>query len=45
MAETLALTRNLDRIPASSIDEIKVINNPNARYDAEAEEQELLTSS
>ncbi|WP_375580477.1 outer membrane beta-barrel family protein [Marivirga tractuosa] len=32
-----SLTRNLDRIPASSIDEIKVINNPNARYDAEAE--------
>jgi hypothetical protein len=32
-----SLTRNLDRIPASSIDEIKVINNPNASYDAEAE--------
>ncbi|MGJ3234620.1 TonB-dependent receptor domain-containing protein [Marivirga sp.] len=32
-----SLTRNLDRIPASSIEEIKVINNPNARYDAEAE--------
>ncbi len=32
-----SLTQNLDRIPASSIEEIKVINNPNARYDAEAE--------
>ncbi|MEK6478086.1 TonB-dependent receptor [Catalinimonas sp. 4WD22] len=32
-----SLTQNLDRIPASAIEQIKVINNPNARYDAEAE--------
>jgi len=32
-----SLTRNLDRIPASAVEQIKVINNPNARYDAEAE--------
>lgn len=32
-----SLTRNLDRIPASAIKQIKIINNPNARYDAEAE--------
>jgi hypothetical protein len=32
-----SLTNNLDRIPASAIEKIKVINNPNARYDAEAE--------
>lgn len=31
-----SLTQNLDRIPASAIEQIKVINNPNARYDAEA---------
>lgn len=32
-----SLTQNLDRIPASAVEQIKVINNPNARYDAEAE--------
>jgi len=32
-----SLTRNLDRIPASAVEQIKIINNPNARYDAEAE--------
>ncbi|WP_339925835.1 TonB-dependent receptor [uncultured Cyclobacterium sp.] len=32
-----SLTQNLDQIPASSIEYIKIINNPNARYDAEAE--------
>lgn len=32
-----SLTRNLDRIPASAVEQIKVITNPNARYDAEAE--------
>lgn len=32
-----SLTQNLDRIPASAIDQVKIINNPNARYDAEAE--------
>ncbi|WP_225444146.1 outer membrane beta-barrel family protein [Echinicola arenosa] len=32
-----SLTQNLDQIPASAIEQIKVINNPNARYDAEAE--------
>lgn len=32
-----SLTQNLDRIPASAIEQIKIINNPNARYDAEAE--------
>ncbi len=32
-----SLTNNLDRIPASAIEQIKIINNPNARYDAEAE--------
>lgn len=32
-----SLTENLDRIPASAIEQIKIITNPNARYDAEAE--------
>lgn len=32
-----SLTQNLDRIPASAIEQVKIINNPNARYDAEAE--------
>ena len=33
-----ALTaKGLDRIPASSIDRIEIINNPGAKYDAEAE--------
>lgn len=32
-----SLTQNLDQLPASAIDEIRIINNPNARYDAEAE--------
>ena len=32
-----SLTQNLDQIPASAIQQIKIINNPNARYDAEAE--------
>jgi hypothetical protein len=32
-----SLTENLERIPASAIDQVKIINNPNARYDAEAE--------
>jgi outer membrane receptor protein involved in Fe transport len=32
-----SLTQNLDQLPASMIEEIKIINNPNARYDAEAE--------
>ncbi|GGZ38446.1 TonB-dependent receptor [Echinicola pacifica] len=32
-----SLSQNLDQIPASAIEQIKVINNPNARYDAEAE--------
>ncbi|MDN3668022.1 TonB-dependent receptor [Echinicola jeungdonensis] len=32
-----SLTQNLDQLPASAIDQIKIINNPNARYDAEAE--------
>ncbi|QDH80953.1 TonB-dependent receptor [Echinicola soli] len=32
-----SLTQNLDQIPASAIEQIKVVNNPNARYDAEAE--------
>ncbi|SFG96473.1 Outer membrane receptor proteins, mostly Fe transport [Algoriphagus hitonicola] len=32
-----SLTRNLDQLPASAIEEIKIINNPNARFDAEAE--------
>jgi len=32
-----SLTQNLDRIPASAVEQIKVINNPNARYDAESE--------
>ncbi|UCS93147.1 TonB-dependent receptor [Echinicola marina] len=32
-----SLTKNLDQIPASAIDQVKIINNPNARYDAEAE--------
>jgi len=30
-------THNLDRIPASSIDRIEIINTPGARYDADAE--------
>lgn len=32
-----SLTQNLDQLPASAVEEIKIINNPNARYDAEAE--------
>lgn len=32
-----SLTQNLDQLPASIVEEIKIINNPNARYDAEAE--------
>ncbi len=32
-----SLTVNLDRIPASAVEQIKVVNNPNARYDAAAE--------
>ncbi len=32
-----SLTQNLDQLPASVVEEIKIINNPNARYDAEAE--------
>jgi outer membrane cobalamin receptor len=32
-----SLTQNLDQLPASIVDEIRIINNPNARYDAEAE--------
>nr|MBI1230395.1 TonB-dependent receptor [Cytophagales bacterium] len=32
-----SLTQNLDQIPASAVAQIKIINNPNARYDAEAE--------
>ncbi|GMQ29593.1 outer membrane beta-barrel family protein [Algoriphagus confluentis] len=32
-----SLTQNLDQLPASAVEEIRVINNPNARYDAEAE--------
>jgi len=31
------LGNNLDRIPASSIERIEIINNPGARYDADAE--------
>jgi outer membrane cobalamin receptor len=30
-------SHNLDRIPASSIDRIEIINNPGAKYDADAE--------
>ncbi|MDR7128005.1 outer membrane receptor protein involved in Fe transport [Algoriphagus sp. 4150] len=32
-----SLTQNLDQLPASTIEEVRVINNPNARFDAEAE--------
>ncbi len=32
-----SLTQNLDQLPASAVEEIKIINNPNARFDAEAE--------
>lgn len=32
-----SLTQNLDQIPASAVEEVRVINNPNARFDAEAE--------
>jgi hypothetical protein len=32
-----SLTQNLDQLPASIVEEIKIITNPNARYDAEAE--------
>ncbi len=32
-----SLTQNLNQIPASAIEQIRIINNPNARYDAEAE--------
>lgn len=32
-----ALTQNLDQLPASVVEEIRIINNPNARYDADAE--------
>ncbi|MEX2595240.1 MAG: outer membrane beta-barrel family protein [Anditalea sp.] len=31
-----SLTQNLDQLPASAVEQIKVINNPNARFDAEA---------
>lgn len=31
------LAGNLDRIPASSIERVEIINNPGARYDADAE--------
>jgi len=30
-----SLTQNLDQIPASAIQKIKIINNPNAKYEAE----------
>ncbi|KEO75663.1 outer membrane beta-barrel family protein [Anditalea andensis] len=32
-----SLTQNLDQLPASAVEQIKIINNPNARFDAEAE--------
>ncbi|WP_232424823.1 TonB-dependent receptor domain-containing protein [Algoriphagus resistens] len=32
-----SLTQNLDQLPASAVEEIRVVNNPNARYDAAAE--------
>jgi len=32
-----SLTQNLDQLPANVVEEIKIITNPNARYDAEAE--------
>ncbi len=32
-----SLTQNLNNLPASAVEEIRIINNPNARYDAEAE--------
>jgi outer membrane receptor protein involved in Fe transport len=32
-----SLTQNLDQLPASAVDQIKIINNPNARFDADAE--------
>lgn len=32
-----SLTQNLDQLPASAVEEVRVINNPNARFDAEAE--------
>src|SRR5690554_1425763 len=32
-----SLTQNLDQLPASAIEQIKIINNPNARFDAEGE--------
>ncbi|HSI78795.1 MAG TPA: outer membrane beta-barrel family protein [Lunatimonas sp.] len=32
-----SLTQNLDQLPASAVEEIRIINNPNARFDAEAE--------
>lgn len=32
-----SLTQNLDQLPASAVEEVRVINNPNARYDAAAE--------
>lgn len=32
-----SLTQNLDQLPASAVQQIKIINNPNARFDADAE--------
>lgn len=32
-----SLTQNLDQLPASAVEQIKIINNPNARFEAEAE--------
>lgn len=32
-----SLTQNLDQLPASAVAQIKIINNPNARFDADAE--------
>jgi len=32
-----SMTQNLDQLPASAVEEVRVINNPNARYDAAAE--------
>jgi hypothetical protein len=32
-----SLTQNLDQLPASAVEQIKIINNPNARFDADAE--------
>ncbi|WPP51500.1 TonB-dependent receptor domain-containing protein [Catalinimonas niigatensis] len=32
-----ALASDLEQIPASAIDQVKIVNNPNAKYDAEGE--------